>query len=122
MKSVADGYYTNSTDNRNNTDKKEGKIIEINKDIEKFDIDNRFTDAIKFNNMVFISGQVGHGETIEEQTSDALDCVDKALKKAGTDKSRVLEVTIWLADMTADYDKMNSVYDKWFPAGSPPTR
>jgi (2Fe-2S) ferredoxin len=29
-----------------------------NDDIEKFDISGRFTDAIKFNKMVFISGQV----------------------------------------------------------------
>lgn len=51
------------------------------KEIKRFDIDSRFTDSIKFNNMVFISGQVGDGETIEEQTISALNYVDVALSK-----------------------------------------
>lgn len=90
--------------------------------IEKYDIEGRFTDAIKYNDLVFISGQVGHGDTIREQTQVALDSVDAALMKAGTDKSRVLEVTIWLADMDAYYQGMNEVYDGWVVPGSPPTR
>jgi enamine deaminase RidA (YjgF/YER057c/UK114 family) len=93
-----------------------------NSDIEKFDIDNRFTDAIKFNNMVFISGQIGDGDTIEEQTISALNYVDLALAKAGTNKSRILELTIWMQNIDADYSKMNIIYDKWFTPGSPPTR
>jgi enamine deaminase RidA (YjgF/YER057c/UK114 family) len=93
-----------------------------NQDIEKFDVDSRFADSIKYGGLVFISGQVGEGSTIEEQTKSALSYVDAALEKAGTDKSRVLEVTIWLQDMDKDYDSMNAVYDQWFPAGSPPTR
>lgn len=93
-----------------------------NSDIEKFDIDNRFTDAIKFNNMVFVSGQIGDGDTIEEQTISALNYVDLALAKAGTNKSRILELTIWMQNIDADYSKMNIIYDKWFTPGSPPTR
>ena len=48
--------------------------------------------------------------------------VDAALAKAGTDKSRILEVTIWLADMEKDYQGMNAVYDTWIVPSSPPTR
>jgi enamine deaminase RidA (YjgF/YER057c/UK114 family) len=51
------------------------------KAMKRFDIDNRFTDSISYNNMVFISGQVGEGETIEEQTISALKSVDAALSK-----------------------------------------
>jgi enamine deaminase RidA (YjgF/YER057c/UK114 family) len=51
------------------------------KAMKRFDIDNRFTDSISYNNMVFISGQVGEGETIEEQTISALKSVDVALSK-----------------------------------------
>jgi enamine deaminase RidA (YjgF/YER057c/UK114 family) len=57
---------------------------------------------------------VGDGETIEEQMTSALKYVDGALKKAGTNRTRILEVTIWLSDMTTDYDKMNKIYDKVF--------
>ena len=90
--------------------------------IQKYDIEGRFTDAIKYGNTVYISGQVGEGPTIEEQTRVALAAVDAALQKAGTDKSRVLEVTVWLKDMTSDYAGMNAVYDQWIVKTSPPTR
>jgi enamine deaminase RidA (YjgF/YER057c/UK114 family) len=70
-----------------------------NKDIKRYDVDKRFTDACKYNGLVFISGQVGVGSTIKEQTDRALADVDAALKKAGTDKTKILELTIWLADM-----------------------
>ena len=62
------------------------------------------------------------GNGILEQTKHALSCVDQALAKAGSDKSRVLEVTIWLADIERDYQVMNSVYDKWIESIIPPCR
>jgi enamine deaminase RidA (YjgF/YER057c/UK114 family) len=90
--------------------------------IERFDVDNRFTDAARYQNLVFISGQVGGGKTIEEATYAALADVDAALQKAGTDKSKILEATIWLADIDKDYDGMNKVYDSWIVPGKPPCR
>lgn len=69
-----------------------------------------------------MSGQIGTGETIEEQTRTALEEVSHALLKAGSDKSRILELTIWLADMERDYDRMNVVYDQWIIPGKPPCR
>ena len=90
--------------------------------IQRFDIDKRFTDALKYKDLVFMSGQVGAGESIEDQTRAAFRDLDAALAKAGTDKSKVLELTIWLADIEADYDRMNVVYDQWIIAGIPPCR
>lgn len=69
-----------------------------------------------------MSGQVGTGNSIEEQTRAALRDLDAALAKAGTDKSRILELTIWLADMEVDYARMNAVYDSWIIPGMPPCR
>ena len=92
------------------------------KTIERYDVDARFTDATKYGGLVFISGQIGEGSTIEEQTKSALNYVDEALKKAGTDKSKVVEATIWLADIEKDYDGMNKVYDSWIIPGKPPCR
>jgi len=45
----------------------------------RFDIDHRFTDAVRYDNLVFMSGQVGEGSSIEEQTKSALGNVDLAL-------------------------------------------
>lgn len=93
------------------------------KTIERYDVDTRFTDAVRYGDLVFISGQVGSGgSTIEEQTRSALADVDAALAKAGTDKSRVLEATVWLADIARDYKGMNSIYDRWLVSGKPPAR
>ena len=91
--------------------------------IKRYDVDARFTDAASYEGpLVFISGQVGDGKTIEEQTASALKYVDDALKKAGTDKSRILEATIWLSDINAYYAGMNKVYDQWIVPGKPPCR
>lgn len=75
------------------------------KSISRYDVDQRFTDVASYNGLVFISGQIGEGDTIEQQTISALKCVDDALKKAGTDKSKILECTIWLSSMQY-YDGM----------------
>ena len=89
--------------------------------INRYDVESRYTDAIECNGTVYISGQIGEGDNIEEQTRSALHCVDLALAKAGTDKSKVLECTCYLTDM-ADYMRMNSVYDEWIEGIKPPTR
>ena len=93
------------------------------KKIERVDVDKRFTDAVRYGDLVFISGQAGEGGIgIEEQTESALACVDAALLKAGTDKSKIIEATVWLKDIAQDYNGMNTVYDKWIVSGKPPTR
>jgi enamine deaminase RidA (YjgF/YER057c/UK114 family) len=94
----------------------------VSRKIERFDVDKRFTDAARYGDLVFISGQVGSGKTIEEATKMALGDVDAALAKAGTDKSKILEATIWLTDIEKDYNGMNSVYDAWIVPGKPPCR
>ncbi|MFX8477638.1 RidA family protein, partial [Acinetobacter baumannii] len=50
-----------------------------------------------------------------------LGCIDTLLARAGTDKSRLLMVQIFLADL-ADFDGMNAVWDAWVPAGHAPPR
>lgn len=90
--------------------------------IQRFEVDARFSETIKCRDQVYICGQVGEGENITEQTKSALQCVDKALAFAGCDKSKVLEVTIWLKDIDNDYKGMNAVYDQWIIPGKPPCR
>ena len=81
----------------------------------------RMSDAVIHNNIVYLSGQVGSGETVALQTADALTKVDKWLSEAGTDKSRALSVTVWLADIK-DFGEMNDVYDRWIDPDNPPAR
>ena len=91
--------------------------------IERFDVDARFSDAVRYGDLVFISGQLGERSgTIAEETTSALASVDAALSKAGTEKSKILEVTIWLSNIKEDYNGMNKVYDLWLTPGKPPAR
>ena len=43
------------------------------------------------------------------------------LAKAGSDKSKVVSVNIWLAAI-GDFDAMNVVYDAWVDKANPPVR
>jgi len=90
--------------------------------IDRYDVDVRFTNVATVGNLVFMSGQVGTGETIEEQTISALEELTLALNKAGSDKSHILEITIWLKDIGRDYDAMNKIYDQWIVSDKPPCR
>ena len=90
--------------------------------IKRIGVGERMSEAVVFNGMVFLSGQVGSpGKTTKEQTVEALAAIDQLLAKAGTDKSRIISATIWLADMV-DFDMMNEVWDSWVVKGSAPTR
>jgi 2-iminobutanoate/2-iminopropanoate deaminase len=77
---------------------------------------------------VYVSGTTGTdprtgrfaGTTIEDQTRQALANCEAVLTAAGSGLTDVIEVGILLAN-PADFDGMNSVYARWFPA-EPPTR
>jgi enamine deaminase RidA (YjgF/YER057c/UK114 family) len=47
--------------------------------------------------------------------------IDRLLHEAGTDKTKILSATIYLADMN-DYAAMNAVWDAWVPQGETPAR
>lgn len=83
---------------------------------------HRLSDAVIYNGVAYVSGAVGRtGTDIESQAREALAEIDEVLAQAGTDKSRLLSATIWLADI-ADYDAMNRVWDAWVDKDNPPAR
>ena len=61
------------------------------------------------------------GKSVTEQTREILSTIDGYLKKAGTDKSKLLTANIWLANMDT-FAEMNAVWDKWAVAGKTPAR
>ncbi|MBN9434737.1 MAG: RidA family protein [Bosea sp.] len=81
----------------------------------------RMSQAVVHGDMVYLAGQVGEGEDVVAQTRHALSEVDRLLAAAGSNKSRILSTTIWLADM-ADFAAMNSVWDTWVDKANPPAR
>ena len=59
--------------------------------------------------------------SIETQTRQALAQLDRHLAEAGTDRSRLLSVTVYLADITLK-PGMNAVWDAWIDPACPPQR
>ena len=87
-------------------------------------INERLSQIVTFNNTVYLAGQVGDDMAagIEQQTRETLNSIERLLELAGTDKTRLLSVTIYLKDIDADFEGMNSVWDQWLPKGVAPAR
>ncbi|MCG8490270.1 MAG: RidA family protein [Sneathiellales bacterium] len=90
--------------------------------IERIQPGSRMSQAVIHGNTVYLAGQVGApGESVTAQTQDICSKIEKLLAEAGSDKSKMLQATIWLADM-ADFAEMNAVWDAWIDPDNPPTR
>lgn len=80
------------------------------------------SQAVIHGGIVYLAGQVGEpGTSVAEQTRAVLGSVDALLNEAGSSRERILQATIWLADMD-DFEAMNEVWDAWVPAGHAPAR
>ncbi|MEL7183822.1 MAG: RidA family protein [Pseudomonadota bacterium] len=81
----------------------------------------RMSQIVTHGETVYLAGQVGHGDSVAEQTEDILAKVDDLLAEAGSDRCHILQAIIWLADM-ADFADMNAIWDAWVPQGLAPAR
>lgn len=87
-----------------------------------------FSQAVKAGPMVIVSGIVGAdpetgslaGETIQDQTHQALTNCQAILAAAGGGLDDVLEIGILLTD-PGDFAGLNEEYARWFPT-DPPAR
>ena len=94
----------------------------MNTDIKRIGVGARMSEAVCYNGIVWVAGQVGApGGSVGEQTRSCLAEVDRILAKAGTDKTRILSAQIWLADI-ATFGEMNAVWDGWVSPGNTPAR
>ena len=84
----------------------------------------RMSQIVVHSGTVYLAGQVGDDLSagIEQQTRETLKNIEHLLDLAGSDKSRILSVTIYLKDIDADFAGMNSVWDQWLPKGVAPAR
>ncbi len=90
--------------------------------IERMGVGPRMSQAVKAGSLVFLAGQVAdHGGSVGEQTAAILTKIDHLLAQAGSNKTRILSVNIWLADI-GTFSQMNAVWDQWVPAGHTPAR
>lgn len=90
--------------------------------IQRHGTTRRYSDSVVHAGTVYLVEVPSNLEAdAAAQTANLLASVEILLEQAGSDKSRLLLATIYLADM-ADYDAMNVVWDAWVPEGHAPTR
>ncbi len=89
--------------------------------IQRFEPSGRMSAAVVHGDTVYLSGQVGAGATVAEQTRDALARVERLLGLAGSDKASILSAQVWLASMD-DFAAMNAVFDAWVDKENQPAR
>jgi enamine deaminase RidA (YjgF/YER057c/UK114 family) len=76
----------------------------------------RMSMAVKHGNTVYLAGQVAtdYNGTIEKQTTEVLETIDKLLAEAGTSKSKLLYCQVILNNI--------GDFDAWIDPANPPAR
>lgn len=92
--------------------------------IKRIDPGQRMSQAVIHGNTVYLAGQVADDASLpaEGQMEQVLASIDRLLKEAGTDKSKLLSATVYVTDMAADFDAVNRVWDAWIDRTNPPAR
>ena len=91
-------------------------------DIERLGTTRRYSDIVIHGDTLYlVEVPLTADADITTQTREVLASLDASLAKAGSDKTRLLHVTLYLPSM-ADYDAMNAVWDAWVPQGHTPAR
>jgi 2-iminobutanoate/2-iminopropanoate deaminase len=86
-----------------------------------------FSNCVKAQGFVFLSGQLPFaengsifGETIEAQTRQCLDNINKILADIGLSKDNIVKATVWLTS-PEDFPGFNLAYQNFFDI-TPPAR
>ncbi|MGO4830720.1 RidA family protein [Rhizobiaceae sp. 2RAB30] len=84
---------------------------------------SRMSQAVAYGGLVHIAGQVADNRKagIEAQTADVLAKIDALLAEAGTSKSKLVAVNIFLPQI-GDFETMNKIYDAWVDPERLPAR
>jgi enamine deaminase RidA (YjgF/YER057c/UK114 family) len=91
--------------------------------ITRIDPGARFCEAVIHGDTVYLAGHVAGDTTagVYEQTRDILAQLDAHLAAAGSDKSKLLMVNVWLPDIST-FGEMNRAWDEWVDTANMPAR
>ena len=91
--------------------------------IERLDSGTRMSRAVIHNGTAYLCGQVtaDENEDIKGQTASTLAKIEALLAEVGSDKHKILSVTVYVRDMK-DFAAMNEVWDAWIDEGYAPAR
>jgi 2-iminobutanoate/2-iminopropanoate deaminase len=85
-----------------------------------------YSQAVKINKMVFLSGQIAIDPNnqqfidgdIETQTKRVLDNLKAVVEASGSSLENVVKTTIYLTNID-DFSKVNEIYASYFSSGKP---
>lgn len=91
--------------------------------VQRLHTESRYSEIVIHNGTVYLAGQLAddYSGDIVQQTRETLANTDRMLAEAGSDKSKILSVTIYLKSM-ADYAGLNLEWDAWVVEGATPAR
>jgi len=92
--------------------------------VQRLHTESRYSEIVIHNGTVYLAGQLAddlRGDIVQ-QTRETLASTDRLLAEAGSDKSKILSVTIYLKDIDRDYAGLNQVWDAWVAPGAAPAR
>ena len=92
--------------------------------VQRLHTESRYSEIVIHNGTVYLAGQLAddYSGEIVQQNRATLANTDRMLAEAGSDKSKILSVTIYLKDMGRDYAGLNQVWDAWVAPGAAPAR
>ena len=83
--------------------------------VQRLHISKRFSEIAVCGNLIHLAGQLAEDLSLDirGQTQQTLAIIDRFLADAGSHKSHILSVTIYLKNIEQDYDAFNEVWDAW---------
>jgi enamine deaminase RidA (YjgF/YER057c/UK114 family) len=91
--------------------------------IKRIDVGPRMSQCVVHNGVAYLAGVVAKDTSagVKGQTQQILAEIDRLLKEAGSDKTKILKTNIWLSDIST-FAEMNAAWDAWIPKGHTPAR
>lgn len=90
--------------------------------IDRFGVTRRWSDAVVHNGTAyFVEVADDPQQDVRGQITQILDQIDRRLSLIGSDRTRMLQVLIYLSNLK-DGVILNELWDNWVPEGHAPAR
>jgi enamine deaminase RidA (YjgF/YER057c/UK114 family) len=91
-------------------------------EIRRIGVTRRWSDAVVHGGTAyFVEVADDPGQDMHGQVSQILNQIDRRLALVGSDRTRLLQVLIYVSDL-ASGPTLNSLWDEWVPEGHAPAR